>query len=89
MIVWMCWAIVASVPVRTNHISLSYSGVTTMVRQLTDAILIHQRDEVGLCQKIGLRRLALPEFAYRGLELLAFLEFRHNMSDPFIVGVNK
>ena len=53
--------------------------------ELTDAILIHQADEVGLCQERRRRRVAVLEHDGGRGELLAALEVRNDGAAPAIV----
>lgn len=55
---------------------------------LTDTILVHKRDEVGLGQQTRLSRLTLSELANVWHESLADLEVRDGRCRPAIVRVN-
>jgi hypothetical protein len=90
----MCSAIVASVP--DKHRRRPRPGVSKFARparaypgpSLTDAVLVHERDEVGLGQQTRLRRLALLKLTDVGYKCLADLEVRDGRRRPAVVRVD-
>lgn len=54
----------------------------------TDAVLVHERDEVGFGQQRRLRRDALLERQFVGLEALADLKLGEVIASPLVVDVD-
>lgn len=56
-------------------------------RRHTNAVLVHQSDEVSFREKTGFRRLTFSQLTYRRIEFFPFLEIWYEMSSPFIVRI--
>lgn len=55
---------------------------------LTDAVLVHERDQIGLSEQARSRCLTLLELAYTGHELFVFREIWELLVRPFVVWEN-
>lgn len=59
---------------------LGYRGIRT------NAILIHQADQICLCEQGRSCRFTLPELADGGHKLFSFLKGRQLVARPLVVG---